>query len=106
MLYEHLAVNPAGHLTVGGRDTVSLSETYGTPLMVMDETVIRRRCRTYREAMAAAFPKGSMPLYASKALSFKQIYRIMREEGMGIDVVSAGDTRFYEMGVHQWESRF
>ena len=36
-------------------------------------------------------PAGSHPLYASKALSLKRIYEIMKEEGMGIDVVSSGE---------------
>ncbi len=32
-----------------------------------------------------------MPLYASKAASFKKMYEIVKEEGMGIDVVSIGE---------------
>ena len=43
--------------------------------------------------MFDSLPAGSMPLYASKALSFKRIYEIMREENMGIDVVSSGELR-------------
>jgi len=91
MLYDNLAVNEKGHLTVSGYDTKELAEQFGTALMLLDETVIRRRCRTYLSAMKEAFPAGSMPLFASKALSFKAIYQIMKEEGMGIDVVSAGE---------------
>ena len=37
------------------------------------------------------FGPGARPLYASKANSFQRIYEIMREEGMGIDVVSSGE---------------
>jgi len=91
MLYDNLSVNGQGHLTVSGYDTKKLAEQFGTALMLLDETVIRRRCRTYLAAMEAAFPKGSMPLFASKALSCKAVYGIMKEEGMGIDVVSAGE---------------
>ena len=91
MIYKNLAVNAAGHLTFAGYDTVTLAEEYGTPLMLMDETVIRNRCREYRNAMASCLPEGSMPLYASKALSLKRIYEIMREEQMGVDVVSIGE---------------
>ena len=91
MLYRHLAVNEAGHLTFGGYDTTGLAAQYGTPAMVMDEAVIRARCREYKQAMADYLPAGSMPLFASKALSFKRIYQIMTEEGMGIDVVSSGE---------------
>ncbi len=91
MLYKNLGVNQAGHLTIAGYDAVRLAEEYGTALMVMDEAVIRERCRTYIEAMKEYLPAGSRPLYASKALSIKRIYQIMAEEGMGVDVVSAGE---------------
>ena len=91
MLYKNLAINEAGHLTFGGHDTVALSAQYGTPLMLMDETVVRDRCREYQAAMTAYLPAGSRPLYASKALSIKRIYEIMAQEHMGVDVVSSGE---------------
>ncbi|MBQ8358309.1 MAG: diaminopimelate decarboxylase [Oscillospiraceae bacterium] len=91
MIYPNLAVNRVGHLTFAGYDTTALAEEYGTALMVMDEATIRRRCREYKQAMEAYLPAGSRPLYASKALSIKRIYEIMGEEGLGVDVVSAGE---------------
>ncbi len=91
MLHSHYAVNDLGHLTVGGVDTVELAQEYGTPLYVLDEDAIRLRCKLYRTAMAEAFGQGSAPHYASKALSCKAIYRIMAEEGMGVDLVSLGE---------------
>ncbi len=91
MLYKNLSVNDAGHLCFAGYDTTVLAQQYGTALMLMDEGAIRSRCQEYKNAMADFLPAGSMPLYASKALSFKRIYEIMKEEGMGIDVVSSGE---------------
>ncbi len=91
MLHPHYSVNQAGHFTVGGADTVELAQKYGTPLYVMDEQDIRLRCKVYRMAMQEAFGVGSVPHYASKALSCKAIYRIMAEEGMGVDLVSLGE---------------
>lgn len=91
MLYKNLSVTEGGHLTFGGYDTTDLAAQFGTPLMVMDEAVIRNRCREYLQAVADYLPSGSMPLYASKALSLKRIYEIMKEEGMGVDVVSSGE---------------
>lgn len=79
------------HLTFGGQDTVGLAEKYGTPLYLMDEDRIRHNCRVYLEAFRKHFTAGSRPLYASKACAFKQMYRIMQEEGMGVDVVSVGE---------------
>ena len=37
------------------------------------------------------FGESSFPAYASKAASFRRIYEIMKEEGMGIDLVSPGE---------------
>ena len=91
MIYDNLGINPQGHLTFVGYDTTALAETYGTPLMLMDEMRIRNRCREYQAAMKAYLPAGSRPLYASKAFSAKRIYEIMHEENMGVDVVSAGE---------------
>ena len=91
MICNNLTVNKEGHLCLGGQDTIELAKQYGTPLYLMDEDRIRERCRIYLDAMREAFGANALPLYASKAASFKQIYRIMKEEGMGIDVVSSGE---------------
>ena len=88
---DNLGVNAAGHLTFAGQDTAALAARYGTPLYLMDEDRIRRSCRVYAKALREHFAEGSRPLYAGKACAFKQIYRIMTEEGMGIDVVSCGE---------------
>ncbi len=91
MICNNLSVNAEGHLCLGGQDTTALAQQYGTPLYLLDEDRIRERCRTYKKAMREAFGAKAMPLYASKAASFKQLYRIMKEEGMGVDVVSSGE---------------
>ena len=91
MLYENLSVNNQGVLTFAGQDTKTLAETYGTPLLLLDGDMVRSRCREYMQAMADFLPPGSRPFYASKALSYLGIYRMMAEEGMGVDVVSSGE---------------
>lgn len=91
LLYDHLAVNEQGHLTIGGMDTVELAGTYGTPAYIMDETVIRAQMRTYLNAAHTYFGAEALPLYASKAFSCMGVYRIAAEEGMGIDCVSGGE---------------
>ena len=83
--------NRGGTLFIGGADTTALIEKYGSPLYVMDEARIRHNCRVYLDAMREHLGTSARPLYASKAASFKRIYEIMREEGMGIDVVSCGE---------------
>ena len=91
MIYENLSVNADGHLLFAGYDTLELAKEFGTALYVMDEERIRQRCREYQQAMAAYLPAGSHPLYASKAMSIKRMYQIMKEENMGVDVVSPGE---------------
>lgn len=78
-------------MTIAGQEVTRLAAEYGTPLYLMDEQRIRSNCRMYLKAFQENFPEDSLPLYASKAASFKQIYRIMAEEGMGVDVVSSGE---------------
>ncbi len=91
LLYKHLSVNAAGHLAIGGVDTVELAKTYGTPAYIMDEEAIRSQMRTYLSAAHTYFGADALPLYASKALCFAGIYRIAAEEGMGVDCVSGGE---------------
>ena len=91
MICNNLSINEKGHLCIGGQDTVELAKIYGTPLYLFDEDRIRERCRTYRTALKEAFGESANALYASKAASFRGMYRIMKEEGMGVDVVSSGE---------------
>ncbi len=91
LLCENVSVNPDGHLCFAGQDTTSLAAKYGTPLYLMDEDRIRERCRTYKEALSEALGAHGAAAYASKAASFKEIYRIMADEEMFVDVVSGGE---------------
>ena len=91
MLYSNLSINEHGHLAIAGIDACELAEIFGTPLYVLDEDRVRMNCRTYVEAMKAYLPEGSQPLYAGKALCFKGIYPVIESEGLGADVVSAGE---------------
>ena len=91
ILHPSFDTNERGNLTVGGMDTVELAKKYGTPLYLIDENALRERCRTYKRAAKECFGEDVLPLYASKALCFTQIYRIAAEEGMGIDCVSGGE---------------
>lgn len=91
ILHKNFDTNENGHLTVGGMDTVELAKKHGTPLYLIDENALRAQCRTYRRAALESFGEDALPLYASKALCFTEIYRIAAEEGMGIDCVSGGE---------------
>ncbi|MDP4109183.1 MAG: diaminopimelate decarboxylase [Bacillota bacterium] len=87
-----LSVNGAGHLTVGGLDTVELAREYGTPLYIMDEEYIRSTCRAYKSALREGFGSDrNVVAYASKAFCCAYMYRILKEEGCGADIVSGGE---------------
>lgn len=88
---ENLGTNAQGNLTIGGVDVVSLAKEYGTPLYIMDENKIRKSCRMYKNSINEFYNGQGLVCYASKAFSCKQIYRILKEEGIGIDVVSRGE---------------
>lgn len=90
LLHSNMGVQN-GHLTFAGYDTVELCEKYGTPLMLLDEGRIRATMRLYRDAMAEYFGEGSYPLFASKALSFRGMYTLAKQEGIGTDIVSVGE---------------
>ena len=91
IIHSNFDINERGHLTVGGADAVELAQRFGTPCYVLDENTIRQNCRTYLKAATEHFGENALPLYASKALSFTGIYKIIAEEGLGIDCVSGGE---------------
>jgi len=82
---DHLRIQNH-HLTIGGVDTISLTQEYGTPLYVLDEDRVRRNFRTFR----GAFPDADI-YYAAKANWNLAILRILASEGAGADVFSDGE---------------
>jgi diaminopimelate decarboxylase len=78
--------DPDGVLTVGGVRVTDLARDHGTPLWVVDETDLRTRCRRYVEG----FP-GVGVAYASKAWCTVGILQLVTDEGLWVDVVSAGE---------------
>ncbi|TAN33378.1 diaminopimelate decarboxylase [bacterium] len=74
-------------MEVGGCDLVELARKHGTPLYVYDEATVRQRAAEYVAAMGF----GGQVLYSAKAFASPQFLRIVAEEGLGLDVVSAGE---------------
>jgi diaminopimelate decarboxylase len=72
---------------VGGCDLVELARDHGTPLYVYDEATVRLRCREYVAAMG---DRGEV-LYSAKAFASPGFLRVVASEGLGLDVVSAGE---------------
>ena len=83
-------VNAQGHLVLGGCDAMDLLKEFGSPLYVYDELTMRTRCRQYVEGLRATTP-DSLVIYASKAFANGAVFRLVAEEGLGLDVVSGGE---------------
>jgi diaminopimelate decarboxylase len=83
-------VNESGHLEIAGCDVVDLAERFGTPAYVYAEDDIRRRARDYVHAFAESTDAFEV-IYASKALPCTAAYRVMRDEGLSVDVASGGE---------------
>ncbi|MEU6990459.1 diaminopimelate decarboxylase [Streptomyces sp. NPDC046465] len=73
-------------LAVGGVPLTGIAERFGTPAYLVDEGDVRARCRAYLRA----FPDGEV-LYAAKAFLCRAMAHWMHEEGLGLDVCSAGE---------------
>ncbi|NUP16171.1 MAG: diaminopimelate decarboxylase [Streptomyces sp.] len=81
------AVEPReGEVTVGGVPLAEVADRFGTPVYVIDEAEVRERCRTYRHAL----PDAEV-LYAAKAFLCRAMVHWVAEEGLGLDVCSAGE---------------
>ena len=91
MSWPETAVRGAdGVLQIGRVSTVALAREFGTPLYLFDESTLRTRARLLRGAFERAYPNSRI-VYAGKAYLSPALMRILVEEGVGLDVVSAGE---------------
>jgi diaminopimelate decarboxylase len=77
-----------GRLALDGVDVAALADRFGTPLYVYDAATLRARARAYREPLARS---GGRVFYALKANAAPGVLRVLRGEGLGADVASAGE---------------
>lgn len=90
LLFGTARFNTEEHLTIGGCDTVALTKKYGTPLFVYDVAHIRERARGFKQTLNSLGVKNKV-IYASKAFCCLAMYKLLEEEELGCDVVSAGE---------------
>jgi diaminopimelate decarboxylase len=79
-----------GELHVGGVGCAALAERFGTPLVVYCEETLRAQARVLRAAVGA---RGCV-FYGTKAFPNVAVLRLLREEGIGADIASAGELVF------------
>jgi diaminopimelate decarboxylase len=71
---------------VGGVPLTEIAERFGTPAYVLDEEHVRHRCREYRKAL-----HPHHVAYAGKAFLCRAMVRWLHDEGLWLDVCSAGE---------------
>lgn len=83
-----------GALTLAGIPATALAQTYGTPLLVLDEDEVRDRARAFRtsfDAAAADHGTTAQVYYAGKAFLSTTVARWVVDEGLRIDVCTGGE---------------
>lgn len=86
LLPDSATVGADGSLHIGGVSLLDIAAVHGTPVFVYDEEHLRSRCREAVET----FGHGRA-VYASKAFLCGAMARLAHEEGMLLDVASAGE---------------
>jgi len=87
---EGFSLNKSGNLEFDRCELVKLAQKYGTPCYIFSENIIRKKCREY----ITAFSRRNINFevnYACKAFLVKALCSILKEEGLGLDVVSGGE---------------
>jgi diaminopimelate decarboxylase len=82
-------INAAGHLVLGGCDTVTLAEKFGTPLWIIDELTVRNSIAAC-QAGVSDYPKAEIA-YAGKAFLCTAMCHLLKSESAALDVVSSGE---------------
>ena len=83
-------VDNKGHLLIGGCDVTGLAAEFGTPLYVFDERHLRNRCAEFKNEFSRRYA-DTVVSYSAKAFINTAMARLFNEEGLSLDVVSAGE---------------
>jgi diaminopimelate decarboxylase len=78
-----------GRLCIGEIPLTEIADEFRTPTYVIDEADFRCRARRYRTALRDA--RNTEVVYAGKSLLTIAVARWAREEGLGVDICSAGE---------------
>ncbi len=83
-------MNNKGNFRFSNYDTVELARKYGTPLYILSEEIIRSKCKEIKDVYLNKYV-NTKAVYASKAFLTLAMCQIIKEEGLGLDVVSGGE---------------
>ena len=83
-------LNEKRELLIGGCSASELASTFGTPAVIIDEAALRGRARRYLDGLRSRWPNSEV-IWASKSLPLTSVFRVLAEEGLGIDVAGGGE---------------
>jgi diaminopimelate decarboxylase len=83
-------INRRGHLVLGGCDVTELVQEFGTPLYIYDEATLRAKIAEFIFEFGSRYTDMTI-LYAGKAFLHPALIKMVKEEGLGLDVVSGGE---------------
>lgn len=89
-LFGTMKSNSEGILEIGGKSVLELKEEFGTPLYVIDESYLRDTCKLFSDNFKSS-KLDTEVIYASKAFLNVAMAKLIKEEGLSMDVVSGGE---------------
>jgi diaminopimelate decarboxylase len=84
------SLNENNELLIGGCSASDLASTFGTPALIIDETALRERARRYQDGLQSRWPNSDV-IWASKSLPLTSVFRVIGEEGLGVDIAGGGE---------------
>lgn len=87
----------------GNNDPQSLIKEFGSPLYVYNEKILRQKCKDMKNLVSY---KNFIPNYSIKANSNLQVLKIIKDEGLNADAMSAGEIQLLLHAGFQPENLF
>ena len=84
------SLNEKKELLIVGCSTSQLADNFGTPALIIDEAALRNRARRYQDGLRSRWPNSEV-IWASKSLPLTSVFRVIAEEGLGVDVAGGGE---------------
>ncbi|MSO34527.1 MAG: diaminopimelate decarboxylase [Candidatus Nanopelagicaceae bacterium] len=84
------SLSESNELLIGGCLASELVSTFGTPALIIDEAALRNRARRYQDGLRSRWPNSEV-IWASKSLPLTSVFRLLGQEGLGIDVAGGGE---------------
>ncbi len=91
-LFPPTTVIDGTDLRVGGCSLTAISNDFGTPVFVIDEAALRSRAREYIQEFKRQHSRSRI-CFAVKSFPSASVIRVLAAEGVGFDVVGAGELR-------------